>query len=925
MPNRQQQQGQQINLALQHSQVAVKPHQRQQQQHNPVHQLEKQPENQQKQSPTFVADLGHLDQELDQIVKSLLVKTQTRDGMDTSLRENIILQKEQEMKERLRQQQLAEKTAEQDRKLGNNSTSPELGSIDISTSTTTDSDPVTDMMISSETETEGVAKSSVSTDTVLELDNQKPKEHTDTTVNASLFPVTPTENVQSSGKAGEAAASAAQPASVAVQPIPATSMMPVSLIKPQNIQKPTHSQEPAAAPKTPVQPPPKNVTQISPIKMPPATATVVKATLVLPSGSLLKNSQIPQVISASKPAPKPVPKVKSKSSANPSSDSIRQSNTVVKKPVVASSSSKATIPAAGIVAKTEMAPSTNVPTKIASQLVTSGTGTRQLPGISLKPTTNGAEDESSSSVAKHLRLALSQVKFRPGQHQVSTKLTVARLQEQGSLGMDQEGIREMVEVLSAMITGAAHAASSRFSFSFPLSVSLPRTDIRSYKQPENHIDYSQTQSRADTWLQGDEKYACVQIKGTTKHTRDEDDFENRKRFRQASPECSADRIMFLGNGSDAQDDDEDDDDDDNLISRIPSKNVVTLDIVGASGSQRKHSGSSWRPGDIVSRLGSVSIEGSSARLSRRDSEFDHSASDYRYSVMQISASSGAESRIGGDLEPFCDSSGNPITEAIIDRLMGPFFHISLISLAPVYQILYRRPILSSGVSLRRLFDVVTDMNGFKSYEAKGLIRNNSDLSEFVARCSHRFNAMATQMSSRLLGGNVVLGPLLYFYLIRLSCSPLKNLTAFMIDMMLRSVTGKRMRDMIIAKPDQTGIERAEDIWEAAKDWIIYLCDDIARNKSANDLLKRADLCHFRYIKECRRDRSSSGNTEDPDCKIARRLMDENERDSRYLLGVRSDDLRLLYPYLPHMMKGLVSDSTLRYLEIVSQSFIDNAE
>ncbi|KAJ1723505.1 hypothetical protein LPJ53_002162 [Coemansia erecta] len=378
--------------------------------------------------------------------------------------------------------------------------------------------------------------------------------------------------------------------------------------------------------------------------------------------------------------------------------------------------------------------------------------------------------------------------------------------------------------------------------------------------------------------------------------------------------------MFLGNGSAT-----DESDDDNLISRIPSEPVVKLDIVGASGSQRKNSGSSWRPGDITSRVGSVSIKGTSDRFPRHDSELDRSASDFRYSAMQMLIGGGIESRLGGDPGLLCDSDGKQITEKTIDDMMGPFFHISLPSLASVYQIFYRRPMLSNGMSLYRLYGVVTDMNGFKRYETKDSTRSSSDLSEFVARCSQRSIAMTTRMSSRLLGGNVVLGPLLYFYLLKLTCSQLKNLTASTIDMILRSVTGKRIRDMIIAKPDQTGIAHAEDIWRAAKDWIICLCEYIARTKSAPDLLKNADECHLRYIAECRQDRNLNGNTIDPDCTVARRMMDQNEYDSRRLLGIRSDDLRSLYAYLPHMMKGLVSDSTLRYLELVSQSYVDNAE
>ncbi|KAJ2636140.1 hypothetical protein GGF40_003186 [Coemansia sp. RSA 1286] len=420
------------------------------------------------------------------------------------------------------------------------------------------------------------------------------------------------------------------------------------------------------------------------------------------------------------------------------------------------------------------------------------------------------------------------------------------------------------------------------------------------------------------------------IKGAKKHMRDDDDdddsgFERSIRRRQASPKYSSNIVAFSGNnGSDL----DTDDDEDNLISRA-SSGEIEFGIVGASAiSSSRASRSVSNASNIASRLGpryqdfmyGSSRSGGYDHLSpnRHDGADDQSSDSHGHYIGHSKSEHETEPRT------MFDSEGYAVTADVIDEMVGPFFFIASPFVFQVYRTFYGRSPLKFGVSGRVLNNFISETAGFKFFSTYSQPRGQQGINlVYFARCGTKFNKMYQRIAKRLFGGEVVLGPLLYCFLLTLSCTTVKSLTPVAVNAMFKSVTGKELDDLTVVVSNKTRRLSISDAWSLTVNWARTLCTSMAKTRGAQDILDKADKCYDEYVVRCKKN-GYSGGVLDASGETAREMMDGDIADSRRLIGIRSSDLRPLYRYLGFMMIDYIDPDVEKYLRQVARSFIDNA-
>ncbi|KAJ2762144.1 hypothetical protein H4S06_000822, partial [Coemansia sp. BCRC 34490] len=273
--------------------------------------------------------------------------------------------------------------------------------------------------------------------------------------------------------------------------------------------------------------------------------------------------------------------------------------------------------------------------------------------------------------------------------------------------------------------------------------------------------------------------------------------------------------------------------------------------------------------------------------------------------------------------PLRDSAGDVLSAERVSRIMGPFIFIGTPMISPLYKMFYGCQALSTGVKAHELNRAITGLDGFKFWSARNYQSDSSynKFLAFVSRDGPEFGRLQRRISTRLLGGNYVLGPLLCYFVSTLAMVNVSLLTGPLIESMFRKVMNKSIASLKVVT--RHGIERlsADEIAQMTSKWLLDITGYIHSNSRAPESLDKADRCYRTYVSQCR---SANGDAADMDPKgdIAREMMTTDREKSQLFLGIRSSELQQLYKYLVQMVTGSVSTSAVLYLRHVSESYID---
>ncbi|KAI7825864.1 hypothetical protein BX661DRAFT_35865 [Kickxella alabastrina] len=687
-------------------------------------------------------------------------------------------------------------------------------------------------------------------------------------------------------------------------PPPMSNMMPVSLIKQTVVAAPPQAQVPIllTCPSAKSQSP---------------LPTLAPKMFTLNTSSSSLNAQIPQVVSAPKTQ---IPQVVSS----------------YKAPVKAPATTSATAPA-----KTKANRPPAVPpmppigamaskAKVASASVSSARSTvsSESGGISIKSGIPSPVASSKSTASTTESSLIADKPLEPA-HASSSKVkaTCSRVDSRSRSRSKYSSSRLNLSRCSAHSRHHDHSPSYSRSHSRSRSYSRSQAQRCNRSRSRSMSRLRSTSRRCDV----DNRLGQLEvtIKGATKHAREDDSSSGRNTKRQhRSPRISG--VAFFGNSNSASDDD----DDDELIKRYSDPDDVEFGIVGASGLSRRGSPSGSSATNITSRLGHTAAEDNTSNMYGRVSWKNGSSSNSSSSNNGRFAGSGSgyngghawntQEDVIGKLE---DADGNIITSERVSQMMGPFYYLAMPAIPPVYQMFFGCMPMRPEVSQKVINNAITKLVGFKYFRAAlaPAAKYSGFVPSYVVRCDSDSNKKVRRMKERVFGGNIVIGPLLFYSLVMMSCGQMQNNMASSMNTLLRNMTGLEFDQLRIVTKDGISQHSTYTVWSMTIDWVKDLCKYLVEDRRAQDSITAASKCHSEYMRQCRNSSHDNSGGLDRDGNMAFRMLSTNAENSRLFLGVRPSDLRELYKYLVYIVGKLSTPHTIKYLKQVSESFIQNEE
>lgn len=270
-----------------------------------------------------------------------------------------------------------------------------------------------------------------------------------------------------------------------------------------------------------------------------------------------------------------------------------------------------------------------------------------------------------------------------------------------------------------------------------------------------------------------------------------------------------------------------------------------------------------------------------------------------------------------------DSNGTEITQQRLSDTVGPFFFMGLPTFQDVYRMMYSCPAMPPGIKQQEYNRGLCSLTGFMFYAIRGFgTVGPVGMLNFVERSGPEFRRMRQRLQDRLLGGNVVIGPQLYYNLLVLACMPLEMMTGRVASALFKRVTDRALENLDIVTDRGIRRLRPEQVWGKTCEWAKQLCEYMALGSRMQESLDRADMCYDRYVAMCREKGGGTMNTviPDPTGAVAQEMLQNNVEEAMLFLGIRSTELRQLYKYLVCMMSTKVlNQATMKYLRQVSES------
>ncbi|KAJ2057662.1 hypothetical protein GGI17_005521 [Coemansia sp. S146] len=140
----------------------------------------------------------------------------------------------------------------------------------------------------------------------------------------------------------------------------------------------------------------------------------------------------------------------------------------------------------------------------------------------------------------------------------------------------------------------------------------------------------------------------------------------------------------------------------------------------------------------------------------------------------------------------------------------------------------------------------------------------------------------------------------------LGCMPIGHLSRTALASMFQTLTGSGLGSLRVVSSSGTNLMSTLDPCEMVRNWLHSLCQYIMEGGSVKRILGEAATCHKAYIANC----FSKGNTKrnsrthmDPTGEVAKEMLEDDQHNSRILLGICQSDFVILLKYLPDLMEG----------------------
>ncbi|KAJ2104324.1 hypothetical protein GGI09_000170 [Coemansia sp. S100] len=253
-----------------------------------------------------------------------------------------------------------------------------------------------------------------------------------------------------------------------------------------------------------------------------------------------------------------------------------------------------------------------------------------------------------------------------------------------------------------------------------------------------------------------------------------------------------------------------------------------------------------------------------------------------------------------------NNSSNPVMSEAISVLEGPFMIISLDMMPAISNLLTRRESAFTGVGQQELGQQSGAIKGFKnwSYDNPGMG------SAFLIRRGIEYHLMRDNIRCRLKlkngFGTVVPRPLMCYFLATLVFAPLDMLSNTILEKAFKRVTNMDLRSQHIVTEKGCESLLSLDLCLLVRQWLQELCLLVVATNSHKKSLNIALDCYAEYEK-MGRDEGNSGVNFDPTGDIAKGMLLRNTFDSRALLGIFPDEVRVLLKHLPLLVRGQFHD------------------
>ncbi|KAJ2743881.1 hypothetical protein GGI19_006655 [Coemansia pectinata] len=277
-----------------------------------------------------------------------------------------------------------------------------------------------------------------------------------------------------------------------------------------------------------------------------------------------------------------------------------------------------------------------------------------------------------------------------------------------------------------------------------------------------------------------------------------------------------------------------------------------------------------------------------------------------------------------------DSNGNLVTRADLSKVCGPFPFLPLSRVCALYRRIFRHPLVPDVRDLRALRQTLEEMEGFRSLsvQVKSADSDRTVDLTFLQRDGSEFVTLRQQTRTRLSlprgFGAPIPEPLMCYSLAMLGCMPIGNLSRTVLTSMFQTITGSGLGSLRVVSSSGTNLMSTLDPCEMVGNWLRSLCRYIMEGGSVKRILGEAATCHKAYIGKCLAKGSTKRKTRthmDPAGEVAKKMLEDDQHNSRILLGICQSDFVILLKYLPDQMEGEDED-LLVHLRNVSDSLLN---
>ncbi|KAJ2075115.1 hypothetical protein GGH13_000846 [Coemansia sp. S155-1] len=252
-----------------------------------------------------------------------------------------------------------------------------------------------------------------------------------------------------------------------------------------------------------------------------------------------------------------------------------------------------------------------------------------------------------------------------------------------------------------------------------------------------------------------------------------------------------------------------------------------------------------------------------------------------------------------------DGSDTVRSEAM-SVLGGPFVIISLDMMPSISNLITRRELAFTGVGQQELDQQSGGIQGFNnwSYDLREMGR------AYLIRRGLQYRQLRDNFHRRLKLkkgiSTVVPRPLMCYFLATLVFMPLDLLSSTILEKAFKRVTNMDLRSQHIVTENGCESLLALALCLMVRQWLQELCLLIVATNSQQKTLTIASNCFAEYEKRGRGE-GNSGIDFDPTGDIAKDMLLRDTFDSRALLGIYPDEVRVLLKHLPLLVRGQFHD------------------